>query len=257
MNYEINQLINFFKKFNKVIITCSGGVDSLLLLKIADLSNINFICFTANTPSIKKKDVNFIKSFCITNNYIFHFEDYAELTDNNYTKNDQNRCFFCKTMLYKKTVEFKNKNNYDSIFNGTNVDDLSDIRPGIKAGKNHGIVSPYIELKITKEKIRKIAKFLNLEFWNKPEEACLASRIPTGLVVDENKLKMIEESELFMNSLGIRNVRVRHHGDLARIQIYKKDYNLVTKNSNLIDTHLKKIGFKFSCLDLNEPPKIK
>jgi uncharacterized protein len=185
-----------------------------------------------------------------------------EMSDPNYYNNPQNRCFFCKDELYKKLDELKTDAGFDVILDGTNFDDMSDYRPGYKASKNHGIISPLVDLKFTKAEIRNSARSIGLEIWDKPSSPCLSSRIPYGQKVTVEKLSLIEKAEEILKQYGFSDYRVRHfeipqNGDetklkLAKIDIGQSeirqflDYKLIEE----INYKLKSLGYNFVTFDL-------
>ena len=175
-----------------------------------------------------------------------------EFNNDNYLKNDLNRCFYCKFELYEKLEEILIKENFSVVFNGTNFDDLSDIRPGIDAAKKKNIVSPLVKCKINKNEIRQIAKELGLPNWDKPAQPCLSSRVPHGVKINMDILKRIEEAENYLSDLGFVNFRVRIHGDLAKIEAQENDFekfNDYEIRKNIVN-NFKSFGFKFVSLDL-------
>jgi uncharacterized protein len=162
------------------------------------------------------------------------------------------RCYHCRTELGKHLVEEARKAGIALIVDGTNIDDLTDYRPGIKALREHGIKSPMVELKINKSQIRKIAEQFELSVYDKPSNACLASRLPTGFEVTYEKLKKIERAEVIVKAIfGVRQVRVRVHGDVARIEVAKEELakTFDVDKLTLVDSKLKEVGFKFVSID--------
>ena len=176
----------------------------------------------------------------------------GELSDPNYRKNPIDRCFYCKTELYGKLLKIAREVGASHVVDGSNADDLKDWRPGRKAARDLEIVSPLAESGIRKDEIREIARELGLPNWEKPALACLASRIPYGSEVTEEKLRQIAEAERFIKSLGFSQLRVRHHGKMARIEFLKDDINKVLENglSEKINNKLKSIGFSYVTVDL-------
>jgi len=263
LKYE--ELKTYIKQFNKVIVAFSGGIDSYFVLKAAvdSLGSDNVLAVTGDSPSLKESEkgqtASLAKSIRANHRVIFT----KEMSDPNYYNNPVNRCFFCKDELYKKLIELKDKLKYDTIFDGTNYDDMSDYRPGYQASKNHNIVSPLVELKFTKDKIRKISKELGLVIWDKPSSPCLSSRIPYGQKVTIEKLSLIEKAEEVLKSLGFKEYRVRHFeifskGDegkilkFAKIDIDRSEIDNFLNNKLIDDVNfkLKSIGYDFVTLDM-------
>ncbi len=263
LHYE--ELKTYLRRFNKVIVAFSGGIDSYFVLRAAidSLGKENVLAVTANSPSLKnseKLQTQLLANDIGANQQIVLTK---EMSDPNYYNNPLNRCFFCKDELYRKLNELMNELDYDVILDGTNYDDLSDYRPGYQAAKNYNIVSPLAELKFTKDEIREVSKSLGLEIWDKPSSPCLSSRIPHGQKVTEEKLRSIERAEEVLEEMGFRDYRVRHfefssNGEvtrklkLAKIDVGKGEMDNLFDNELLeqINIKLKSIGYDFVTLDL-------
>jgi len=150
-----------------------------------------------------------------------------EMDDENYAQNPVNRCYFCKFELYAKLIEIARQENIPYIANGTNMDDLGDYRPGLQAAAEFKVVSPLKEAGLTKQDIRDLAKQFGLQIWDKPATPCLSSRIPYGSAVTPEKLAMIEAAENFLKEFAIKELRVRHFGETARIEVHEKHFQLL------------------------------
>ncbi len=251
---KISDLENFISNYSSAIIAYSGGIDSSLVSYISNkvLGKENTLVVIAVSPSLNKKEYSLAIGLAKRNNWKFRPIFTEEFKNDNYLKNDLNRCFFCKYELYEKLEEIYEKENYEVIFNGTNFDDLSDIRPGIDAAKKKNIVSPLVNCKISKNEIRKIAKQIGLPNWDKPAQPCLSSRVPHGVRISMDVLNKIEKSENYLSDLGFLNFRVRAHGDLAKIEVTKDDYNKFSdfETREKIVKNFKIFGFKFVSIDL-------
>jgi uncharacterized protein len=259
------ELTTYLKKYNKAIIAFSGGIDSYLVLKASldALGKENVLAVTGESPSLKqseKQQTNHLAEQIGTEHKIIHTE---EMDNTMYTSNPVNRCFYCKDELYTKLDKLKTDSGFDCILDGTNYDDMSDYRPGFQAASIHHITSPLAELKFTKNEIRKIAKSLNLEIWDKPASPCLSSRIPYGQVVTIEKLSIIEKAEEIIKNMGFTEFRVRlfemnKNGNdksgmrLAKVDISTHEIDKVLNRSvvDAINEKLKDIGFDFVTLDL-------
>ena len=176
------------------------------------------------------------------------------LNDEDFRVNPKNRCYICKTGLYEDIIKIKEGKNFDVILDGSNLDDLSDYRPGMQALKELNITTPYIDFKIDKQEIREICKYFNLEVQSKPSMACFSSRIPYDQEINEEKLDMIREAENFLrNTYNLNQLRVRlHEGKLARIELMPKDIRKVMNDNNIekIKDKLKQLGFCYITVDL-------
>tara|TARA_Y100000310_G_scaffold345268_1_gene463284 strand:- start:39153 stop:39986 length:834 start_codon:yes stop_codon:yes gene_type:complete len=251
--YNMQKLKRIIKDYGSVAVAFSGGVDSSLVLKVAyDVLGEDVVAITADSFSVSRLELDNsikvakkigVKYFIIKTN---------EINDKNYVENNKSRCYYCKTELYGKIKQFlvKNKIKIDYILNGTNVDDLSDYRPGLKAAEDFGVKSPLVEAGLKKEDVRKFAKELGLEIWDKPASPCLASRIPYGSQVTVDKLRAIEGAEEYIKiSFGINELRVRHFGDTARIDVKKEDFSTLNGSIKNIEKLFKGLGFEKVILD--------
>ncbi|MDW8056327.1 MAG: ATP-dependent sacrificial sulfur transferase LarE [Elusimicrobiota bacterium] len=250
---KIKNLIDSINTFNKIIIAYSGGVDSGLLTFLCKYLNKNVIAVTAVSELIPKEEIEYAKTFTKKYKIKHIFIKTNELKNTKFTKNTIYRCYWCKTELFSKLKKLKEKLNYDVIFDGVNLDDMkSDFRPGINAAYKFGIVHPYTEAKITKQDIRKIAKKFNLPFWSKPAYPCLASRIPFGIEINKKILNIVYNAEKIIKTFWQKFFRVRHHNEILRIELNKKDIkNFITKvDINKLINKLKTLGYKFITLDL-------
>jgi uncharacterized protein len=169
-----------------------------------------------------------------------------------FINNPVDRCYYCKKNIFSKIIEIAKKSNIEFIADGSNIDDMGDYRPGMKAVKELGVVSPLKEAGMGKDDIRLLSRELGLPTWDKPSYACLASRIPYGEKIDREKLEMVDKAEQYLISLGFRQLRVRHHGNMARIEVLsnERDRFFDTGLMDKVYEELKKIGFKYVALDL-------
>lgn len=247
------KLIAWFKDKNFVIVAFSGGVDSSVVAKAAFLAlGENAVAVTANSKTFPKYELEEAKKVAneIGIKHIIIEED--ELKDERVRKNTEQRCYFCRSNLAAALKKFAESfaHNY-VIVNGANSDDILDYRPGLKALKEHGVRSPLIELGIGKNEVREIAKIFNLSNADKPSMACLASRIPYGEEITEEKLEKIEKAENFLRNLGFRQLRVRYHGTgIARIELEENELAKAIEKRREIVSELKKMGFNYITLDL-------
>jgi pyridinium-3,5-biscarboxylic acid mononucleotide sulfurtransferase len=174
----------------------------------------------------------------------------AETSDPAYLENTPNRCFFCKKETYGKLAAYAEQHGFHAIVDGTNADDTGDFRPGRKAAGEFHVCSPLLEAGFTKAEIRSLAKELGLPNWDKPAAACLSSRIPYGTTITLESLSQVERAEALLHNLGLRQLRVRHHGPVARIEAEPEDFPRLLEHRQEIVTSLKAIGYTFVSLDL-------
>lgn len=248
------QLIELIKSYKSVAIAFSGGVDSSALAKACFLAlGDKAIAITAVSSLMTETEINDAKNIAKLigiRHEIFHFND---LADDKFTANDKMRCYHCHINRFKFMEDFCQKNNYNYLLEGSNEDDKSDYRPGMIALKEFEIVkSPFLELHITKDEIRQMAKNWNLPVWNKPSSACLASRLIYGLDVTPERLNQVAKAENILHKFLQGQIRVRHHGDLARIEVETNEVPKLFTNPlrDLIHKEFQKLGFKFITVDL-------
>ena len=248
---KLELLKEWFKNQQGTVTAFSGGVDSSLVLYISKLVlKEKAIGLISNSESLKLKDFEVASRFCYTHNIALEVIKTNELNDPNYANNPANRCFFCKNHLYEAMVEIiQEKYPIYTILNGTNFDDLGDYRPGLEAAKKHQIKSPLAELKITKKEVIEMADALDLETAFKPPSPCLSSRIPYGTSVNSERLKQIEHAEYLLNDFGFNEVRVRHKGDEASIEVPVYDIEKLNEKFEYISIGIKNLGFKKISID--------
>ena len=248
---KLDQLKKNLQNMNSVAIAYSGGVDSSFLLKIAhDVlgeKTISVIAISSTFPQWEtEKAKDFTKKFGIKNIVI----KTNELKDDNFVRNPENRCYYCKKNLFSKIKQVAIKEKTKYVLDGSNIDDVSDYRPGMKALEELGVVSPLKEVGLTKKEIRELSNEMNLDTWDKPSFACLASRFPYGEKITKLKLEQVEKAEDIIRALDIKQFRVRHHNKTARIEVSKNDFQKILKHSENIVKYFKKLGFKYITLDI-------
>ena len=243
---KLDELVNWFESKNKVIIALSGGVDSALVAYAAfqKLGN-SAIAVTADYKTLSKEELGSAKQICKEIGIRQLFLDYNELENEEFIKNDSNRCFHCRIELGDHLIALAKKHDIQVIVDGTNLDDLDDYRPGIEALKQNGIQSPLVETNFSKSEVRESAKLVGLSVYDRPSNSCLASRIPWGQRVTAEKLIRIEFGETIVKQLThVKQVRVRDLNGCAKIEVDKvmiSSFNDVILNK--ITEKLKMIGF--------------
>jgi uncharacterized protein len=251
---KLNKLRDILSGSGKAIIAFSGGVDSTFLLKVcADvLGKENTIAVTASSETYTAGELSYagvmaselgVKHIILRTN---------ELKDENFSSNPPDRCYYCKKSFITEIFILAEKMGIKHVLDGSNFDDESDYRPGSRASAELGIESPLRDAGLTKNDIREISKSMGLSSWDKPSSPCLASRIPYGERITEEKLEMVGKAEEFLKSLGFSTVRVRHHGRIARIEITERDFGAILNagTRRAIIEHLKKSGFTWISVDL-------
>ena len=248
---KYNRLIEYLQKLEKVAVAFSGGVDSTFLLAAArNALSANVTAFTVRSPYIPDWEINEAKQIA-DKLAVKHIIFETGLNDS-ILHNPDNRCYLCKRFIFTKLISEAGKLGINHVIEGTNCDDTKDFRPGIKALRELGIISPLLENNITKADIRNFSKLLNLPTWNKPAYACLLTRIPYNTEIKEEELRRIENAEVFLMKLGFKGVRVRSHNNLARIELNKTLLADIFKNNvrEKIVSKLKSIGFTYITIDI-------
>lgn len=250
------RLISWFQNKNqKAIVALSGGVDSAVVALAAKKAlDKKAVAVTADYNTLSGDELKSARKIAKEIDIHHRIVRYNELDNEEFVKNDSLRCYHCRTELASYLLLEAKKMDVSLIVDGTNIDDLKDYRPGIKAMRENGVKSPLVELGIGKQNIRSIAKSNNLSVFDKPSNSCLASRIPHGIPVTFEKLKRIETAEILVKSVfNVRQVRVRDHQDTARIEVGRQEFKEMFDTDKLlaIDSKLKNLGFKYVALDLS------
>ena len=219
---ELKKLVSGYES---LIVAYSGGVDSTFLAAVAhEVLGVNTLSVTSRSPSVAPEELEAATALAKTRGWRHLVVDTNEIEDPRYLANDGRRCFFCKTELYTHLGQVAAAEGVTKVANGANTDDLGDYRPGMEAAKNFEVISPLVEVGMSKQDIRDVSRCLDLPTWDKPAQPCLSSRIPYGTVVSVGALAMIGKSEKGLRELGFSVVRVRHYGQTARVEIPIDDF---------------------------------
>lgn len=249
---KYDNLKKYLSSLNSVAVAFSSGVDSTFLLKTAVdvLGTDNVIALTAKSHSFPKRELNEAVAFCKDNGIRQIVFESEELSIYGFSDNPPDRCYICKKELFTKIKEIAVQNDINAVVEGSNADDVNDYRPGMRAVKELGILSPLKKADLSKDEIRTLSKEIGLKTWNKQSFACLSSRFVYGEKITVEKLDMIDKSEQLLLYLGFGQVRVRIHNDVARIEVMPDEIEKVIENRDVINRELKNFGFRYVTLDL-------
>ncbi len=250
---KLEILKNYLKSLESLAVAFSGGADSTFLLKVADdVLAGSVLAVTARSATYPEREFQEAVEFALKHRIPHRIILSEELDIEGYSENPVNRCYLCKRALFSKIVGLAKERNLNHVADGSNIDDLDDYRPGAKAASELGIVSPLSEAGMTKADIRVLSREMNLPTWNKPAFACLSSRFPYGQKITREKLLAVDRAEQFLFDAGFRQVRVRHHGNMARIEVSAEERVKFFEKDLMDKVHdeFKKLGFTYTALDL-------
>lgn len=249
---KYKKLQAILREMESVVIAFSGGVDSTFLLKAAldVLGTEQVLAVTADSETYPSGELEEAKKLARELGAPHQVIETSELAIPGYQANGRNRCYFCRQNLFEKLQPILEEHRFATIIFGLIADDMSDFRPGVQAAKEYGVRGPLQEADLHKEEIRELSKQMGLPTWDKPSFACLSSRIAYGEKVTKEKLTKVEKSEGFLKTLGVRQIRVRTHGEMARIEVEPQDMAIVLENKEQITERLKEYGYQYVTLDL-------
>lgn len=250
---KFNELKEYIISLESVAVAFSSGVDSTFLLKVAhDVLGDKAIAVTARSCSFPERELKEAVAFAEAQGIRHLIVDSEELEIEGFSQNPVNRCYLCKHELFSKMKDIAEKHGFKEVVEGSNMDDLGDYRPGLTAIQELGVKSPLRHAELTKDEIRELSRELGLPTWEKQSFACLSSRFPYGQSITPEKLKMVDEAEQLLLNLGLRQVRVRHHDTLARIEIDESQFPKIMdkETRDRIYSRFREIGFTYVSLDL-------
>ncbi|MHC4062934.1 MAG: ATP-dependent sacrificial sulfur transferase LarE [Planctomycetota bacterium] len=254
LDSKYKRMQDVIRSLDRVAVAFSAGVDSTLVLKVAldVLGPGNVIAVTGNSDSLARAEFEAAKSLADSVGAEHIILDTAEFENEDYLANPENRCYYCKTTLYEDMERFIRQRGITEIINGINADDYSDWRPGIRAANEHSVRCPAAEAGLTKADLRELSQRLGLPTFDKPASPCLSSRVPYGERITPEKLRMIESCEAFLHELGLRECRVRHHDNLARIEVPAEQISrlIEPETRSRVIGHFREAGYNYVTLDL-------
>src|SRR5712672_2026983 len=250
LHTKLELLRDRIRKIESCAVAFSGGVDSTFVLEVAQqVLGDRAVGVTALSESLPSGELEAAQDLARRIGARHVVLRTFETQDENYLANAANRCYFCKTEMYSRISDFARDEQLGAVLDGLNQDDLQDRRPGRAAAIEHGVISPLVDAGLTKSEVRNLSREMGLPTWDKPALACLSSRIPHGTPISLQALSQVDRAETFLRKLGVGQVRVRHHGETARIEVEPRDFSLVHSHQSAITSRLNALGFREIVID--------
>ena len=247
------RLLRILAGMNRALVAFSGGLDSSFLLAVAkEALGDKVVAATASSPIHPMRELEIARKFCMEQGIKHLVFESREMSIDRFLENPPDRCYWCKRAMLIQLKEMAEREGLGPILHGLNKDELRDYRPGNRASQELGIRAPLLEAGLGKREVRAISKSMGLSVWNKPPSGCLATRVPYGQRITREKLAMVEQAEEFLLALGFEEVRVRHHGEMARVEVGQEAiYRLLTPGlrKDLV-AHFRGLGFLYVALDI-------
>jgi uncharacterized protein len=250
---RVEQLERRISQLGSAVVAFSGGVDSSLVAALASHAlDDRALAVTAVSPALATGELDGARAVASAVGISHETITTNELARDGYRRNERDRCYHCKTELYDQLAAFAEQRGYAAVLSGANADDLGDWRPGLRAAEEHSVVHPLLEAGVGKQEVRELARLLDIPSAEKPASPCLASRIPYGTEVDPAALDQIDRAELALKGLGFRVLRVRHHGDLGRVELAEEELPLALAQSEAVISAVRAAGY--ARVEISEEP---
>lgn len=251
LNEKLDRLKDILAEMGSLVLGVSGGVDSVFLAVIAnEVLGARALAVTADSPSMPRRELSEAQRLADVFGFHHRLIQTQEMSLQTYASNPVNRCYFCKNELFDQLVQIARDGDYRWVCYGENLDDRTDHRPGGISAREHMVRAPLKEAGFSKADIRAVAYEIGLPIWDKPAMACLSSRIPYGSTITAEKLAQVENAEDYLADLGFRQCRVRHHGEIARIEVESDDMHHLLMAGKQVNDYLKTLGFTYITVDL-------